>query len=336
MSRAEEAQALLRECEVVDLHVETFIPMRLVGYDVRRRHRPFLGGRFFGHLDLPRIDESGLGGAMWSITTNFLRSAAGRYRTLHENLRSLRQRLEETGRVAVVRTASEYRAARRAGRHAALLAVQGGNALDAWPVHLPPPRDLVRVTLVHLTPSKVGATSTPINLFRDRGLSAHGRALVERLDHHRIFVDLAHIHPRAFWDAVEVHDPSLPLLVTHTGVKGVRDHWRNIDDAQLRAVARTGGVVGIIFQAAFLRRRGGPRDLTMVLEHAEHVVRTIGEEHVAFGSDYDGAIVPPRDLRDGRAWPRLVEAMLARRWPASRIEKALGANALRCLESMRP
>ncbi len=335
MEVSEEARALVEAVEVVDLHVETYIPVRLVGYRIDRRHRPFLGGRFFGHLDLPRIRESGLSGAMWSVTTNPFRSAAGRYRILGENLRRLRTRLEATGQVEVVRSAAEYRAARRRGRHAALLAVQGGNALDAWPEHLPPPKDLVRVTLVHLTPSRVGATSTPINFFRSRGLTPHGRRLVERLDQHRVFVDLAHIHPRAFWEAVDVHDASLPLLVTHTGVTGVRPHWRNIDDAQIRAVAETGGVVGIIFQAAFLRRRGGPADLGMVLEHAEHVIRVAGEDAVAFGSDYDGAIVPPPDLRDGLAWPRLAQGMLGRRWPLRRIEKALGGNALRCLETMR-
>ena len=68
---SEEARALARDVELVDLHIDTMIPPRLWGYDpLVRHHGAILGGRFFGHLDVPRMFEGGLSGAMWSITTN--------------------------------------------------------------------------------------------------------------------------------------------------------------------------------------------------------------------------------------------------------------------------
>ena len=63
------------------------------------------------------------------------------------------------------------------------------------------------------------------------------------LNHRKVFVDLAHISQKGFWDAVELHDRSQPLLVTHTGVSGVHPHWRNLDDRQLKAVAETAEVI---------------------------------------------------------------------------------------------
>src|SRR5262249_11859767 len=142
-----------------------------------------------------------------------------------------------------------------------------------------------------------GATSSPLGAGRrEKGLTSTGRTAIEQMNARRIFVDLAHIHERAFWDAVAVHDRTQPLLVTHTGVAGVRPHWRNLTDAQVKAVADTGGVVGIIFAEEFLRRPGGPADGAMIVEHVEHAIRVGGEDAVGLGSDFDGMIRPPRDV----------------------------------------
>src|SRR5262249_60370060 len=96
------------------------------------------------------------------------------------------------------------------------------------------------------------------------GLTGGGPGGGAKLNPRRIFVDLAHIHERAFFDVVAVHDRSQPLLVSHTGVAGVRPHWRNLTDAQIKAIARTGGTIGIIFHGAFLRRPGEPAHAGMV------------------------------------------------------------------------
>lgn len=333
---------LLRSSEVIDLHIDTFIPPRLWGYDVLQRHGPgLLRGHFFGHLDLPRMEEGGLTGAMWSITTNPFRSKAARWRIFQRNLADLQALVERSaGRLRFARTAAEYREARGAGAHAVLAAIQGGNALEGAPHgldDLPEPRLLTRVTVVHLTNSGFGGTNSPFHLFqREKGLTAAGKRFVEQLDQHRVFVDLAHIHPRAFWQAVDVHDPSLPLIATHTGVNGVRPHWRNLDDDQIRRIADSGGVVGIIFAAQFLSRRGGPRDAGMVAEHLLHVLKVGGEDCAAVGTDYDGAITPPRDLRDGTSYVRLVQALLDRGLDERVIRKLLGENFLRSFERLRP
>ena len=151
----------------------------------------------------------------------------------------------------------------------------------------------------------------------------------------RIFVDLAHAHPQTFWEALDVHDSSLPVLATHTGVCGATPHWRNLDDDQLRAIGKTGGVVGIIFAENFLYKRGGPREEDLIMEHLNHAISVIGEDHVGVGSDLDGAISPPLSLSSGEHYPRLVQKMLDHRWSISRIQKVLGLNFLRTLKILR-
>lgn len=330
-----EAVELFRSADAIDLHIESFIWRRIFGYDLDRVHRGGLLGRsFFGHADFPTAREIGLGGATWSIATNPARSSRGRRRVFEQNLGALRTLLDEASGVRHVRTAADFRAARAAGHHAAFIGIQGGNALDDGieALDLLTDQSVLRVTLLHLTSSRLGATSAPGGS-RSAGLTKFGRAYIERLNELRVGVDLAHISRPGFFDAVEVHDRTQPLFVTHTGLAGVYEHWRNITDEQLTAVADSGGTVGVMMHAAFLGRRGVT--VATVVDHLEHVVNIVGEDHASIGTDYDGFIVPPKDLPGIWAFPRLVQEMLDRGWSDVRIRKILGANALRVVEALR-
>lgn len=334
------AVQLLRDSEVLDAHLDCFIPPRLYGYDLTKRHKKaILGGRFFGHLDFHRALEAGLTGGMWSITTNPFRFAGSRWRRFGKNLERFEGLVAQTGgRYRLVKSHSELEAARADGAHAIMLAIQGGNCCEKAPEGaLSLPDSITRVTVVHLTNSCYGATSSPLALWRRKqGLSDKGREFVRQLNEKRIFVDLAHINREGFWDAVEVHDKAQPLISTHTGVCGVREHWRNLDDRQVKAIADTGGVVGIIFSMQFLKTRGGPRDADMIVDHIAHTIDVGGEASVCLGSDYDGAITPPPDMRTGVEYVRLVQKMLDRGWSEDRIRRVLGLNLLGAFRALRP
>ena len=325
--------------DVIDLHVDSFIWTRLFGYDLTRRHgRGLLGARCYSQADLPRLRAARVTGAVWVVSTNPCSTATERSDALARNLGRLRDSLSSVPDDArLVRNVTEYRTAARAGRHAAFLGIQGGNALERSPSVLEafPASLVVLVTLVHLTSSAIGTTSSPLRLGSDQGLTRQGHELVEWLDAHRIFVDLAHLSPRGFWDAVAAHDPSRPLLVSHTGVVGVHRHWRNLGDAQLRAVAQSGGTVGIMYDSGFLGDRPWGGSAERIVDHLEHVVRTVGDDFASLGSDWDGAIVTPRDLPTCLELPRLVELMLRRGFAAERIRKILGRNFLRALGELR-
>jgi len=331
----EEAVELFRGSDAIDLHIESFIWHRVFGYDLNRTHRGgFLGRSFFGHADFPTARDIGLGGAAWFITTNPLRSAGGRQRAFEKNLQVLRSLLDNAPGVTHVRTAREFRAARAAGDHAAFIGIQGGNALDENIASLDLLADgsVLFVTVMHLTSSRLGASSAPGSR-RSAGLTDLGRGYIERLNELSVGVDLAHISRKGFFDAVEVHDKTQPLWVTHTGLAGVYEHWRNITDEQLRVVADTGGTVGVMLQAAFLGRRAVT--VATMVDHLAHIVDTVGEDHASIGTDFDGAITPPKDLPGLWTLPRAVQEMLDRGWSDVRIRKILGGNALRVVEALR-
>ena len=108
------------------------------------------------------------------------------------------------------------------------------------------------VTLVHLSRSSLGDDELAAAA-ASGGLTPHGRAYIERLNELRVFVDLAHIAPRGFWDARRGPRPQpAAARVRIPASRGVHPHWRNLDDAQLAAVADTGGVVGVIFHGGYL------------------------------------------------------------------------------------
>jgi len=332
-----EAVDVYRQSEVIDLHVDSFIWTRVFGYDLRREHGSgLLRGSFYGQVDFPRALKAGLTGATWIITTNPLRGSRSREQVFAKNLLRLRQLLGRQPGMRVVRTWAEYQAARREGQHGAFIGVQGGNAIDGaddvqrhlaegW---------VLRITLVHLTNSGLGQTSSPMG-DATRALSTAGKAYVEALNAARVFVDLAHIGRAGFFSALDAHARDLPPIVTHTGVSGVHPHWRNLDDEQLRAIAGRGGTIGVMYHSSFLGDGFFSGRCHTVFEHLRHIVDTVGEDHASLGSDWDGAIVTPRDMPTCIELPRLVQHMLDHGWRAERIQKVLGANFLRCLKDLR-
>lgn len=333
---SEQAAVIYCESELVDLHIDSFIWSRLTGYDIAVRHNAGpLSGRFFRQVDLPRLAQVGVAGATWVITTNPLRTASGRRRALCENVQRLEQLLNASGQARVVTTLSEYHRARSEGLHAAFLGVQGGNALGpSYELDSQVAARLLRVTLVHLTSSRIGKTSSPLG-FGD-ALGSDGQHAIESLNANRVLVDLAHISRRAFYQALDVHCHSLPPIVTHTGVCGAHRHWRNLDDAQARAIADRGGLVGIMYHTPYLRtgiRRGSCAD---VARHIRHAINVCGTDGVALGSDWDGAIVTPADMPTCLEIPRLVQALLDMRLDAQTIRRILAGNFLRLLGEVRP
>ena len=146
-----------------------------------------------------------------------------------------------------------------------------------------------------------------------------------RCEANGVIVDLAHINKRGFMDACEL--ATKPPIVSHTGVLGAFEHWRNIDDEQLRAVVDKGGCVGVIFCPKFV----GGDGLEPVVRHMLHILDVVGEDGPALGSDWDGFIVPTRPLADPRGLPLLTDALLKAGVKERTIAKILRGNVMRVL-----
>jgi membrane dipeptidase len=163
------------------------------------------------------------------------------------------------------------------------------------------------------------------------GLTAAGKALVRRCNELGMLVDLSHLNEAGFWDVARLS--TAPLVATHSNAHALCASTRNLTDAQLDAIGASGGVVGINFAVSFLREDGGQdrtTPLSEIVRHAAYVAERIGVDHIAFGSDFEGAVVP--DALGGTAGlPQLVDAFRAAGFEDEAVEKITHRNWLRVL-----
>jgi membrane dipeptidase len=163
------------------------------------------------------------------------------------------------------------------------------------------------------------------------GLTERGRTFVRRAFALGLLVDVSHASDRAVSDILALAKESHGVVVaTHSNARALADHPRNLTDDQLRAIAATGGVIGVNFHGPFLVR-GRRAQLSDVVAQVTYLVRIAGVDHVAIGSDFEGDIRPPSELRDASRFPRLSAALEKAGLGEQAIRKIFAENALRVL-----
>ena len=124
-----------------------------------------------------------------------------------------------------------------------------------------------------------------------------------------------------------------PLIVSHGACSAINPSWRNLDDEQIKQIADRGGVIGIIAHSFYLNGNFINGKLDDMIAHLEHMKQIGGEDVLAFGSDFDGAIIPSAEFPNCSAMPALVRRLFERGWTEKSVIKFLGANYLRSLSS---
>jgi membrane dipeptidase len=327
-----QARALLAAHPAIDLHADTLMWAHWIGYDLLSRHTPpFPRAAFVGHVDVPRMVEGGMGGQFFGLVSFPLTPRSrGPVRAIHEQIDVLDEAIARRPHaLGKARTALELEACRKKGRVAALLGIEGAHSLEGELDNLDSfaRRGVRYLGLLHFSANKAGYPAYGRGRSDADGLTAWGRALVERCEERGVLVDLAHINRRGFLDACA--QARKPPIVSHTGVDGAFSHWRNIDDDQLRAVARVGGCVGVMFCPHYI----GGDGLGPVVKHLRHVVDVAGEDTPALGSDWDGFIVPTQPLSDPLGLSLLVDALLAEGLSEAVVGKIMRGNVMRVLEA---
>jgi membrane dipeptidase len=163
------------------------------------------------------------------------------------------------------------------------------------------------------------------------GLTEKGRAFARRAFALGLVVDVSHASDRAVADILALADEAHGVVVaTHSNARALADHPRNLTDAQLRAIAATGGVIGVNFHGPFLAR-GRRARLPDVVQQILYLRGVAGIDHVAIGSDFEGDIRPPEELRDASRFPALSAALTQAGLDAAEVRKIFAENALRVL-----
>lgn len=158
------------------------------------------------------------------------------------------------------------------------------------------------------------------------GLTNQGKELILKCSEKRMLIDVSHMNERAFWDTLEIVNQ--PIVATHSNAHALCQQARNLTDRQLAAIKQSGGMVGVNFDVAFLRtdgQRNTQTSLDVIVDHLDYLIDHVGEDHVGFGSDFDGCLLPD-DLADVSQLYRLVERMQQRHFSEHLIEKITAKN----------
>ena len=237
---------------------------------------------------------------------------------------------------ALCRTAEDITRAEQKGALAAVLHIEGAEAID-------PSLD----TLYELAEGgvrSIGPLWSRPNIFgqgvpfsfpgspdQGSGLTTHGKALVKACDAAYIMLDVSHLNEAGFWDIANLSEQ--PLIASHSNVHALCPSPRNLTDAQLDAIAERGGLVGACFATAYLRTDGArdpDTEIDLILRQFDYLISRLGEDHVGFGSDFDGAVLPA-SLATPAALPALLAAMQAYGFGEALITKLSWDNWLRQL-----
>ena len=165
------------------------------------------------------------------------------------------------------------------------------------------------------------------------GLTPAGHALVRRCAELGVLVDLSHLNEAGFWDVARADVG--PLVASHSGVHSLCAASRNLTDEQIDAIGSSGGLVGIVYACNFLRpdfADDADTPLELIARHAAYVAERIGVEHVALGSDFDGATIPAA-LGDVAGVPRLLAALRDAGFSAAELEAIAWDNWRRVFAS---
>lgn len=343
-ARARELHAALR---VADLHADSLV----WGRDLLVRGRR-------GHVDVPRLIEGGIVLQVLSMPVKTPRglnierntdssdqvlaiALAKRWppatwrrllpRVLHLAATAHRFAADSGGDFRLIETQADLAAlladcATTPAITAGLLSIEGAHALDDDPANVDVVADagIRMISPAHFFDTAFGGSAHGVE---QHGLTARGREMIRRMEARGVILDVAHASARTIDDALAVS--TRPVVASHTGLRGVLDNARNLSDEHLAGIAATGGLVGI----GFWPTACGGGDAAAIARSIAYAVGRIGVEHVALGSDWDGAVPVPFDAANV---VRLTDALLGVGLDEAAIGAVMGENVLRVLATALP
>jgi membrane dipeptidase len=304
--------------------------------EYREGGRDFLVRSDDGHLDLPRAQEGSMIGGLFALFAkperpperNLLRTADGYEVRLADPLDVTYARLQinsqltalkkmvarAAGKIRRATTVDEIEAGRRDAKFVIVLHLEGAETIDA---DLEGLEELYASGLRSLGPvwsrPNVFGHGVPFAYPRSPdigpGMTDAGKALVRACNRLGIMLDVSHLNERGFWDVAAIS--SAPIVATHACAHAMCRSTRNLTDRQLDAIRESYGVVGFNFHVGDVRpdaHLDPNTPIDTVVEHLSYLVERMGDDHVALGSDFDGAVMP-LPIRDACHLPNLIQSL---------------------------
>jgi len=314
------------EAIVFDGHCDTILAMARGELDFRQ-------GGTGGQIDLPRLQEGGVTCQIFAFGVidpgKTPTNAAGKMLRL---LDVFYRELEAGPGLRLATSAQDILTAKANGEVAAFLSIEGGEAIQGQ-------LELLRmyyqlgIRAMGLTWNHPNEIANGVDEeFSSQGLTPFGYEVVSEMNRLGMVIDVSHLNQASFWNVVEA--TSAPFIASHSNAYALCPHRRNLTDEQLLAMAKLGGVAGVVFVPPFLDPKG-KASLDILIDHIDHIAGLCGVDHIGIGSDFDGFTAEPDSgevIPDVSAFPRLTERMLARGYKEDQVKQILGQNFLRVVE----
>lgn len=263
------------------------------------------------------------------------------WRAVREELRRISAEVERA-HATVATSAAEVRQAFGAGQTAVILGMEGADGIGtdisrvdelfSWGVRL--------IIPVHLRDNQIGTTCLPWNRYvgvpffhprRARGLTEFGGAVIERMNQLGIIIDVSHSDGATLHD-IAAHSRS-PIIASHAGARSVEDFERFLDDDEIRAIARTGGLVGLW---PYRYNGHGAADFDALMRHARHIADLVGAAHLCLGTDINGVPGMLAGYRGEKDVWLIAEHLKSSGFSQDEVEGIMGGNFVRVFEQVVP
>ncbi|MCH5311826.1 MAG: membrane dipeptidase [Prevotella sp.] len=229
--------------------------------------------------------------------------------------------------LSIARTPADLYSDKRMGRKSIMLAIENGLALNGKLQNVKhfAQRGVVYITLCHNGDNDLCDSARGCNTHN--GVSRFGAQVIEEMNRLGIIVDMSHAAEKSFYDALEISQ--MPIVCSHSSCRALCNHPRNLDDEQMRALAKQGGVMQVTLYNGFLCN-DGKANVLHAIEHLEHAISVMGIDHVGIGTDFDGdgGIC---GLADSSEMINFTRQLLMRRYSEQDIRKIWGGNFLRVM-----
>lgn len=323
-----------------------------------------------GHIDLPRMKKGGLNGLFFSIYMSGTVTGPTAVNNSLERIAAVHKLASDLpDEISLCTTAEDVRRARREGKIAALMGMEGGHMINnSLPIlRMYAALGVRYLTLTHSVNTDWADSSGDSP--KHNGLTDFGKQVVRELNRLGVMVDVSHVADKTFWDAIAVSEA--PMIASHSSCRAISGHARNMTDDMIKALAAKGGVIQINYLDSFIdpdlyawTQRTAParRELAQrypgrenfarvreelerrfgaapkaswerIVDHIDHAVKLVGADHVGLGSDFDGGSMPV-GMEDCTKLPQITEALVRKGYSEADIRKILGENTVRLMEDV--
>ena len=280
------------------------------------------------HVDLPALKKGNIGVEVFAVCT-----AHTEFNSLKRTLQMIDmfwQLIEANKDMEIIQGYKDIKKIRKKDKVAGMLAIEGAEAV----FDLSALRNFYRlgVRIITLAWNKRNQLAEGIGeLKADGGVTELGKKVIEEMNRLGMVIDVSHLTPSSFWDVIKYTDK--PVVASHSNVKKICDHPRNLNDEQIIALAENGGLIGINFCPIFLNNEGSA-DITDIINHINYIKELVGIEYIGLGTDYDGFSQPPTGLERISKLPLLKEKLKETNFTREEINKILRDNWLNLLKKV--